>query len=186
MSEKRELKKLVRRVQEGDLAAYSVLYDRFFDSVYAYVLRQVREPADAEDIVSGVFLEVFEQIGGFNWRGAGFASWLFRIARNDVLDHFRRRGNRSRETELTVQVDAMPAATMVDSLAEQAWDAQELREAIARLSEEQQQVILLKLMLDFSNRQIGDVLDKSEGAVKALRHRAMLSLRQILTEGQGQ
>lgn len=186
MNEKRELKKLVRRVQSGDLEAYGMLYDRFFDSVYAYVLRQVREPADAEDIVSGVFLEVFEQIGGFTWHGAGFAAWLFRIARNDVLDHFRRLGSRSRDTELTVKIDAMPDAATVDSLAEQAWDEQALRQAITRLSEEQQQVILLKLMLNFSNRQIGDVLDKSEGAVKALRHRAMLSLRQILTEGQGQ
>ncbi|MHB0866536.1 MAG: RNA polymerase sigma factor [Thermoleophilia bacterium] len=185
MSEKRELKKLVRRVQSGDLEAYGALYDRFFDSVYGYVLRQVREPADAEDIVSGVFLEVLEKIDGFTWRGAGFAAWLFRIARNDVLDHFRRRGNRSRETELTVGIDAVPAAELVESLAERSWDEQELRTAITRLSEEQQQVILLKLMLNFSNRQIGDVLDKSEGAVKALRHRAMFSLRQILTEAQG-
>ncbi|MHB1390141.1 MAG: RNA polymerase sigma factor [Thermoleophilia bacterium] len=186
MSEKRELKKLVHRVQSGDVEAYGILYDRFFDSVYGYVLRQVREPTDAEDIVSGVFLEVLEKIDGFTWRGAGFAAWLFRIARNDVMDHFRRRGSRSRETELTVEIDTMPATEMVEFQAERAWDEQELRTAITRLSEEQQQVILLKLMLNFSNRQIGEVLDKSEGAVKALRHRAMLSLQQILTEGQGQ
>lgn len=184
MSEKRELAKLVRRVQKGDVEAFGLIYDRFFDSVYAYVLRQVGSPADAEDIVSGVFLEVFEKIGGFTWRGAGFAAWLFRIARNDVFDHFRRQGNRTRTIALT-EIEEKPAGTRVEEIAERAWDEKELLRAVDQLSDEQRQVVLLKLMFNFSNRQVSTVIDKSEGAVKALQHRALISLRKILDEGKG-
>jgi len=184
VSEKRELKKLIRRIQEGDREAFGTLYDRFFDSVYGYVLRQVGTPADAEDITAGVFLEIYEKIGGFTWRGAGFSAWLFRIARNDVLDHFRRR-NPARETALTEEIENLPAATTVHQLAERNWTEQELLSAIDQLSEEQRQVTLLKLMLNFSNRQVGEILGKSEGAIKALQHRALLSLKKHLDEGMG-
>ncbi|MBK5225428.1 MAG: sigma-70 family RNA polymerase sigma factor [Thermoleophilia bacterium] len=181
---KRELIELVRRVQKGNLEAFGVIYDGFFDSVYAYVFRQVRSHANTEDIVSQVFLDAFEKIGAFRWRGAGFAAWLFRIARNDVLDDFRRRGVRAREVALSeVVIEQLPAKFSVEDEMERMWDEQELLDAIDCLSEDQRQVMLLKLMLDFTNKQIAEVIDKNEGAVKALRRRALLSLRRIL-EGQ--
>lgn len=177
MTEKRELSSLIKRIQKGDAEAFGQLYDRFYDPIYSYVLRQTGSRADTEDITAGVFLYVLEKIDGFTWRGAGFAAWLFRIARNDVLDHFRRLGRGARETALTEDVMELPSAALVEDQANKAWDDRELRRVIAELSEEQQQVVLLKLMMNFSNRQIGEVLDKSEGAVKALMHRAMLALR---------
>ncbi|MHB9052865.1 MAG: RNA polymerase sigma factor [Thermoleophilia bacterium] len=183
LTEKKELAALVRRVQKGDLEAFEVIYERFFDSVYAYVFRQVGSHADTEDIVSGVFLAAFEKIGKFSWRGAGFAAWLFCIARYDVLDHFRRLGSPARKVALLEDAEQLPDQASVEKTAERKWDQQELRDAVDRLSEEQRQVVLLKLMFDFTNKQIAEVLDKNEGAVKALRHRALLSLRRIL-EGQ--
>lgn len=181
---KRELVQLVRRVQKGNLEAFGVIYDGFFDSLYAYVFRQVRSHANTEDIVSQVFLDAFEKIGEFRWRGAGFAAWLFRIARNDVLDHFRRQGVRAREVALSeVVIEQLPAKSSVEDEMERKWDEQELLDAIDCLSEDQRQVMLLKLMLDFTNKQIAEVIDKTEGAVKALRRRALSSLRRIL-EGQ--
>lgn len=181
MTEKHELANLVKQARKGDSEAFGRIYDRFHDSVYSYVLHQVGAPADAEDITAGVFLDALENIGKFSWRGAGFGAWLFRIARNDVLDFFRKKG-RSRETVLTEETLEQPSKALVEDLAETAWSERELRQAISRLSEEQQQVVLLKLVVNFSNRQIGEVLFKSEGAVKALQHRALLSLRKILTK----
>ncbi len=182
MSEKRELAKLVRRVQAGDVEAYGRIYDQFHDSVYSYVLHQVGAPADAEDITHGVFLDVLEKIDGFRWRGAGFSAWLFRIARNDVLDHFRRQGRMMRETAITEEVMDQPSRERVDLAAEAASDERELLAAIGRLSEEQRQVVLLKLVVNLSNRQIGEVLSKSEGAVKALQHRALAALRKMFED----
>lgn len=181
MSEKRDLSRLIARAQNEDVEAFGAIYDRFFDSVYAYVLRQVGSATDAEDITSAVFLEVYEKIGDFQWRGAGFSAWLFRIARNDVRDHFRRTG-RHRHREIDAEIEEIPAQATVDQLVERSWSEQRLREAVDQLSEEQRRVILLKLALNFSNRQIGEVLLKSEGAVKALQHRALLALRESLVE----
>ncbi|MHB1412563.1 MAG: sigma-70 family RNA polymerase sigma factor [Thermoleophilia bacterium] len=182
MTEKRELARLVKQVQNGDLEAFGQLYDRFYGPVFAYVLHQVGSPADAEDIVSGVFLDALQKIGGFTWRGAGFGAWLFSIARNDVMDYFRRQG-RSREATITEQHMELASAERVDRIAEAAWDERRLREAVWQLSEEQQQVVLLKLMVNFSNGQIAAVLSKSEGAVKALQHRALENLRKIMESG---
>ncbi len=179
MSEKRELSKLIKQVQKGDLDAFGKLYDRFYDPVYAYVLRQVGSPADAEDITAGVFLEALEKIGGFSWRGAGFGAWLFSIARHDVLDHFRRQG-KNREAAITNNHMDIPSQEYVEATAEAAWDRQALRNAIWKLSDDQQHVLLLKLMVNFSNRQIAAVLSKGEGAVKALQHRALTNLRKIM------
>lgn len=181
MSDKRALAKLVKRARRGDAEAFGRLFDRFYGSVYVYVLHQVGNKADAEDITSGVFLDAFEHIGGFDWRGAGFSAWLFRIARNDVLDFFRKRG-RSRETPLGDEVNEQPAATETEGEAETARRNRELLLVIRSLSEDQQQVVLLRLAANLSNRQIGEVLSRSEGAVKALQHRALRALRKKFAE----
>ena len=182
MTEKRELARLVKRARKGDVDAFGEIYDRCHDRVFAYVFRQVGSKADAEDITSGVFVYAFERIDGFTWRGAGFAAWLFRIARNDVLDYFRRRGSRAREVVLTDEIMQRPAAGTVDGQAEKAENERKLLKAIGRLSDDQQQVVLLKLLSNMSNRQVGEIISKSEGAVKALQHRALISLRKYMEE----
>lgn len=185
MTEKRELARLIKRIQKGDVDAFGQLYDRFHGPVYSYVLHQVGKPADAEDITSTVFLYVLEKIDGFTWRGAGFGAWLFRIARNDVLDYFRRQGSGAREIAFPEDLLERPSGVLVDEQAEAASEERRLLCAIAALSEEQQQVVLLKLILNFSNRQVGEVLDKTEGAVKALTHRALLALRREMEMQEG-
>jgi len=182
LTEKRELARLVRRARKGDADAFGEIYDRYHDKVYAYVLHQVGTPADAEDITAGVFLDVLEKIEGFTWQGAGFSAWLFRIARNDVLDFFRRRGRKSREITITDEILELPARENVEGQAETAEDERKLLAAIGTLSEDQQQVVLLKLLANLSNRQVGDVVSKNEGAVKALQHRALISLRKFMEE----
>lgn len=185
MSEKRELARLIKRIQKGDADAFGQLYDRFHGPVYSYVLRQVGNPADAEDITSTVFLYVLEKIDGFTWRGAGFAAWLFRIARNDVLDHFRRHGTGAREIALPEDMLEQPSGVLVEEQFETVTEERRLLCAINGLSDEQRQVVLLKLMMNFSNRQVGEVLDKTEGAVKALTHRALQALRKEMEKQEG-
>ncbi len=180
MSEQRELKELVARAQSGDLAAYGQIYDRLYDRIYAYVFHQVDSRTNAEDITAGVFVGALEKLDGFTWRGAGFIAWLYRIARNDVLDHFRRRGREAREVALTTEVFNQPADVRVEEIVAAAWGDRELLEAVKLLSEDQQQVIMLRMIGNLSNREIGEVVSKSEGAVKALQHRALENLRRTL------
>ena len=184
MTEKRKLAKLVKRVQKGDSDAFGQIYDRYYDPIYAYVLHQVGSRADAEDITAGVFLDALERIERFSWRGAGFEAWLFRIARHDVLDHFRWHRRRMHDVALEDTERTLPPARVADP-AEATCEKGYLLQAISNLSEEQQQVILLKLVADLSNKQIGEVLSKSEGAIKALRYRALLSLKKVLDGWEG-
>ena len=183
MTEKRQLAKLIKRVQKGDSEAFGKIYDGYYDSVYAYVLHQVGQQADAEDITAGVFLDALERIDGFSWRNAGFEAWLFRIARNDVLDYFRWHRRRFRDISLD-GTEKPPLPARSEDPAEAACNREYLMQAIRNLSEEQQQVILLKLVADLSNKQIGEVLLKNEGAIKALRYRALVSLKRVFDEGE--
>lgn len=183
MPNKQALAKLIGRAQRGDPEAFGQIYELFIDSIYSYVLGLVGRPVDAEDITAGLFLDLLEKIDRFSWRGAGFEAWLFRMARNDVIDHFRRTKRSSREIELSEAINP-PATDRIEQIAEAEWDQRKLLWAIRQLSEDQQQVVLLKLMVNFSNRQIGEVISKSEGAVKALQFRALKALRIILEENQ--
>ncbi len=182
MPEHQDLRKLVEKAQSGDLSAYGLIYDQLYNSIFAYVWHQVGSRAQAEDITAGVFLGALEKLDGFQWRGAGFRAWLYRIARNDVLDHFRRRGRTAGQVSLSPEALEQPAAETVEDAAESNWDRQELLEAVKLLSDDQQQVILLKLVGNLSNRQIGEVISKNEGAVKALQHRALARLRKLLDD----
>lgn len=174
------LEELVERSQQGDISAFGRIYDRMFSKIYAYVYRQVGVRTEAEDITSTVFLNAFEKITGFTWQGAGFNAWLFRIAHNNVVDHHRRKGRPLAEIEIEEEILEHPAAVDIPLQIEKAWEEEELHLAIEELPEEQKQVVLLRLMMNFSNREIGEVVSKSEGAVKALQHRALTNLRKSL------
>jgi len=182
VSDQSELRELVEQAKRGDLEAYAEIYQRLYDRVYAYVLHQVGNRTHAEDITAGVFVGALEKLDGFSWKGAGFSAWIFRIARNDVLDHFRQSRKRERELAITDEIRELPAKTSVAGSVEAAWSATELLQAIRKLSVDQQQVVLLRLVGNLSNRQIGEVLSRSEGAVKALQHRALGNLRNLLMD----
>lgn len=178
-TEKSKLEKLAKRARKGDTEAFGQIYDRYYGPVFAYIFRQVGTRMDAEDITAGVFLSALRNIGSFKWKGLGLEAWLFRIARNNVIDYYRRMG-RAKETGLNEEISEMRSDSNVEDAAEMAWEQRELLSAIGYLPEEQRQVLLLKLAANLSNNQIGAVMSKSESAVKSLQHRALLNLRKNL------
>lgn len=182
MSEQKHLRKLVERAQKGDLSAYGQIYDLLYDKVFAYVLRRVGARTPAEDITAEVFVDALEGLKDFRWQGAGFRAWVFRIAHNDVLDHFRRSGRSAGNLPLNQEARDLPSGVRVEDVASDNRERRELLNAVGKLSEDQQQVVLLKLVGNLSNRQIGEVISKSEGAVKALQHRALMRLRRLMEE----
>jgi RNA polymerase sigma-70 factor, ECF subfamily len=169
-----ELRALVARAQRGDRAALEELYLLHFDRIYSYLHLSVRNRQDAEDLTTQTFLRMLEAIGRFRWQSAPFSAWLFRIAHNLAVDHFRVR--RRVLTEGDVPEDA---AGEESSAEEQAFDSlgrAGLLDLIERLSAEQRQVLTLKFLFGFVNAEVAGILGKSEGAVKSLQHRALASL----------
>jgi RNA polymerase sigma-70 factor (ECF subfamily) len=169
------MEQLVSRAQAGDRDALEELYLEHFDRIYSYLHMTVGNRHDAEDLTTQTFLRMLESIGRFTVGTAPFSAWLFRIAHNLAMDHFRGRRRWQPEEE----VPEPPGA--VESSAEDAairmLSSESMFDLIEELSDEQRQVLILKFVFDFSNAEAATVLEKTEGAVKSLQHRALASLQ---------
>jgi RNA polymerase sigma-70 factor (ECF subfamily) len=170
----RQMEDLVARAQAGDRDALEELYLEHFDRIYSYLHMTVGNRHDAEDLTTQTFLKMLESISRFRWGTAPFSAWLFRIAHNLAMDHFRARRRWQPEEEV-------PEPEQVESSAEdeamRVLSSENMFDLIEQLSDEQRQVLILKFVFDFSNLEAATVLDKTEGAVKSLQHRALASLQ---------
>jgi RNA polymerase sigma-70 factor, ECF subfamily len=164
-------------------AAFAALYRRYVERVYGYCFYLLGDHHDAEDATERTFLAALGAIEGFRDEGATFRSWLFRIAHNQLANALRARGR-----DRTSPLDALPepGASHQDParLAGMADDARRLRAAVGRLSEDRRQVVVLRFVDGLSTKEIGDVLERSAGAVRVLQHRALRDLAAAL-EGEG-
>ncbi len=168
---------LLKRAKNYDPAALAELYDRYAPKMYTYIYRRVSNAALAEDLTSELFLRMLRAIRNERaWRDS-FAAWLYRIAHNLVVDHYRR------------QPEAMPislgeALVVSDddsaTAAEDAMVRERLREAISLLTPEQQEVLALRYGEGMTAREAAQVLQKTPGAVEALKHRGIAALKRIL------
>jgi RNA polymerase sigma-70 factor (ECF subfamily) len=175
-----EVKRLVERAQAGDRDALEELYLLHFDRIYSYLHMSVGNRHDAEDLTTQTFLKMLESVGKFRWRAAPFSAWLFRIAHNLAMDHFRA----SRRWQPEQDVPEPPGAEELsaEEAALHAIGRQSMLELIDNLSHEQQQVLMLKFVFNFPNGEVATILGKTEGAVKSLQHRALVSLQKQLTK----
>jgi RNA polymerase sigma-70 factor (ECF subfamily) len=166
---------LVDRAQKGDRAALEELYLIHFDRIYSYLHMTVSNRHDAEDLTTQTFVKMLESIGRFRWQSAPFSAWLFRIAHNLSMDHFRARRRWQPEEEVPEPVGSEEPSAEAEAM--QSIGRQSMLELIDTLSHEQQQVLTLKFVFNFANADVAKILDKSEGAIKSLQHRALASLQ---------
>jgi RNA polymerase sigma-70 factor, ECF subfamily len=173
-----DLRRLVERGQQGDRDALEELYLLHFDRIYSYLHMSVGNRHDAEDLTTQVFVKMLESIGKFRFRSAPFSAWLFRIAHNLAMDHFR--ASRRWQPEEEVPEPDPPEESAAEEEALESIGRQSMLELIEGLSPEQQQVLTLKFVFNFSNGEAATILDKTEGAIKSLQHRALASLQRQL------
>lgn len=167
---------LIQRAQENP-AAFEPLYERYVAQIYAYAYYRVGHAQDAEDITARTFYQALTHLNRYTNRGVPFSAWLFRIAHNLVANW-----HRDRQTRQTFSLDGavLERASEEEALDDQASNREEVRElraAFARLVPDRQQLLVLKYVQGMSNAEIGEIMGRSEGAVKALLHRTFLSLR---------
>jgi RNA polymerase sigma-70 factor (ECF subfamily) len=169
---------LVERAQHGDRDALEQLYLLHFDRIYSYLRVSLGNRHDAEDLTTQTFLRMLESIGRFRWQSAPFSAWLFRIAHNLAVDHFR-----AQRWVLVEEEVPEPSGEEESSAEEQALDSMAqsgMLGLIEELSAEQRQVLALKFVFNFGSVEIAGILGKTEGAVKSLQHRALASLERQL------
>jgi RNA polymerase sigma-70 factor (ECF subfamily) len=174
------IRELVERAQQGEEEALEQLYLLHFDRIYSYLHISVGNRHDAEDLTTQTFLKMLEAIGRFRWRSVPFSAWLFRIAHNVAMDHFRASRRILLEEEVPEPEDS--AERSAEEEAMQSIGRASMFELIERLSPDQQQVLTLKFVFNFSNAEVGAILGKSEGAIKSLQHRALASLHRQLNK----
>jgi RNA polymerase sigma-70 factor (ECF subfamily) len=165
---------LVRRARDGDAAAFQCLYEQFAPQIYRFALFRMRNAADAEDLTQRVFEKVIEALPRYEDRGLPVGAWLFRIARNAVIDF--ERGRRPRDPLEMLEFVASEGPGPAE-LAEASLERQVLVEGIAGLTPEQQEVIAYRFFGGLSALEIADIMGKREGSIRALQFRAIEALR---------
>jgi RNA polymerase sigma-70 factor, ECF subfamily len=168
--------RLLVEAAQANPARFVDLYERYFHRVYAYVIRRTRSREEAEDITSIVFERALVNLPKFEWRGAPFAAWLFRIAANAIVDQQQAAARDVQESPTSLP-DAFEAA----DIERHAW----LFQLVERLPDAQRQVIEMRFVEDRSIREIATALERSEGAVKQLQLRALENLRKDMEGRRG-
>jgi RNA polymerase sigma-70 factor (ECF subfamily) len=164
-----ELNAIVRRAQQGDANALTVLYKLYIQKIYRYIAYRVPD-GQAEDLTAEVFVTMVEKIEKYRITEAPFESWLYRIAAARVADYYRQRSH-FQNTEL---LDSLPIDESLPE--EQLLDTEEvdaLRKALQQLTPEQQSVLILRFVELKSHEEVASILNKSVSAVKTIQHRAL-------------
>ena len=169
---------LVWRAKQGDQQAFAQLYEEHFDRIYRYVVLRIGDKTEAEDMTQQVFINALHSISSFKWKGIPFSAWLFRIAHNQVVDYFRKKAKQATVPldESQVSSDSNPQL-----MAEHKLDIDQLLSATKQLTKAQHEVIALRFAAELPIAQVAKVMGKSQGAVKALQHSAIVALRKALT-----
>jgi RNA polymerase sigma-70 factor (ECF subfamily) len=170
---------VIHRAQQYEEDALGALFDMYYPKVYNYGLIQLREVQAAEDLASDVMLRVIESISRYQPRGVPFSAWVFRIARNRVVD-IRRRSHRRREVALVDSLITTSGASSPHSTVEHTLDFGEVCLALGRLTKAQEQVIVLRFLKDLDVATVARTLGRSESAVKSIQFRALTALRRLV------
>jgi len=171
---------LIRRAQQHDEMALTQIYEENFDKIYRYIVLKIGDRTEAEDMAQQVFLNAFKSISSYKSKGNPISSWLFRIAHNQMVDYFRKKSKRA-----TVPLEETLVGGGDDPRleAERKIAVEQLVRATGKLTGAQREVISLRFAGELSVAQVAGIMGKSEGAIKALQHSAIISLRKILAAG---
>ena len=174
-AEEKRLRPLVERAQSGDALAIEQLYLEHFDRIYSFLALSVGNRHDAEDLTVQTFVRMIESIERFRWQSVPFSAWLFRIARNLAIDHFRAANRWHPEADVPEQRGAEEPSAEESAL--KSLGRATMLQMIGSLPSEQRQVLILKFLFSFANAEVATIIGKTEGAVKALQHRALTALQ---------
>ena len=172
-------KTVAQRLKKRDPEAWAKVYEEYFPRIYRYIAVRVSDRVEAEDLTEQVFLSALEACQSFKWRGAPVSSWLFRIARNRVIDHIRT--DKSKRT-LPLYESVVSDTVDPETAAEINSDVRQLIQAVGQLTQAQRDVIELRFVGGLSNAEVAKILGKSQGAVKVMQHSALASLRKRLSD----
>src|SRR4051812_40212516 len=171
------IERLVAEAQAGDSWAFGMIFDQYHESIHRYIASRVRHPSDAEDLTQLVFVKALEALPRYQSRGIPFGGWLFRLARNAVIDHIR---TSHEHADLAQSVERAGADAGPDELAVIRQEIEAVRSALATLTDDQRDAIALRFFAGLSAREAAEAMGKQEGTIRGLQFRAIAALRREL------
>lgn len=169
--------RLVQEARAGDAWAFGLLFDHYHLPVYRYIASRVHRPSDAEDLTQLVFVKALEALPRYEARGIPFGGWLFRLARNCVIDHVRTRHD---HLDLDTAIGQAGREAGPDEVTVARQEMDEVAVALAALTDEQRDAIALRFFAGLSAREAAAVMGKQEGTIRGLQFRAIAALRRQL------
>jgi RNA polymerase sigma-70 factor (ECF subfamily) len=170
---------LILRAQNGDTTAIGALYERFHLSIFRYLYYRIGDRQAAEDLTADVFVRMIRSISTYRPRTVTFQAWLFQIARNIAIDHYRKMKHRN---HAELEENMVDQVENVDASVDRSLTNAHLKEALAKLTDEQRDVLVMRFVANMPVAQVAQSLHKSEDAVKGLQRRGLVALRDILVE----
>ncbi len=170
--------KIIREAKKGNAGSFGVLYDHYIPQIYRFIFMKVSHKQEAEDLAHEVFLSAWQNIDNFDYIGHPFSSWLYQIARNRIIDHYRTR--KETVTLESVSEDEFEISDALEQRLDQKKEMVKVKEAIQQLNDDQQNIIILRYIEDLGPDEIAEIINKSEGAVRLMQHRAIQNLKKIL------
>lgn len=173
---------LVKASQAGDMAAFSELFSRYHEVVFRYVMFRMNDRAIAEDLTQETFVRALRRIGSVTYQGRDIGAWFVTIARNLIFDHVKSSRYRLETTTAEI-IELSPSTGGPEHQVLENATNEELLRCVAKLNPDQQECIRLRFLRGLSVAETAERMDRNEGAVKALQHRAVRRLAQLLPEG---
>lgn len=171
---------LIEKAQNGDQSAFADLYKAHHGAIYRFVATKVSFRHEAEDLTHEVFLSAWRNVASFKMKGFPFSSWLYRIARNKVIDHYRV----VKQTDDIEKVDKQFIAISedIDLALDQRAAFEDVSDKLKQLPADQQDVLTLRFIEDMEYEEIAEVIKKSPGNVRTIQHRAIAKLKKLLED----
>lgn len=171
--------KLIKDAIKGEASAFGLLYDRYHVQIYRFVYIKTGHREEAEDLTHQVFLNAWKNIENYQHKGFPFSSWLYQIARNQIIDHYRtKKTNISLEAIEEVETDE----DSPHKKTEISFEIEMVKMAIPRLPDEQQDIIVMRFVEEMTPKEIASALKKPESTIRVLQHRAIKNLQKLLKQ----
>jgi len=172
---------LIRSAQDGNAEAFGELYGRYAKAIFRFLASHLSDPMDAEDLTEDVFLRVWRSLPGYSDKGVPFLAYLFRVARNALIDHYRQNDKFKGQVSLdniTLRDKGLGPGESVSATLER----EEIHHTLDKLRKDYRNVLVLRFLVELSPAETAEVMGRSPGAVRVLQHRALAALRKLMEE----
>lgn len=170
---------IIIKVKNGDVEAFGMLYDQYAEMIFRYIYSHLDNRLDAEDLTEEIFLRAWKALPNYDERGLPFSAFLFRVARNSLIDYYRQKKIVHSIDEIEIESNA-PG---LEDLIETQMANKDLRETIGELREDYRSVLVLRFLSGLSPEETAKTMQRSIGAVRVLQHRALSALKALLERG---